>query len=382
MIYWDYNATAPLHPHIKEKVIEALHRYDGNPSSIHRPGQEARAYLETVRRRLAEKLGVLPTEVVFCGSATEANMLGLWGFWLTEKKKSKPRKKLVSSSIEHAAVTKNVEFLAENEGVESVELPLLPSGLADLEALEKILSGGDVFLCSLQGASNETGIVQDWQAVAALCARYETAFHSDMVQVFGRGPLSLKQEGLNSASLAFHKSGGLKAIGALYLKTGSDWESCICGGGQEKKRRAGTENLLGVASVDGLLDVLDQAVQEYQGRIREVRDHFESELKALSSQIKIVGEELTRLPNTSTCIFPGVASDALLMSLDVNNICASAGSACSSGMSMASPALLSLGYSEDEARSAIRFSLGESSEMSQVPKVIEVIQKTLRKFAA
>lgn len=382
MIYWDYNATAPLHPHVKEKVKEALERYDGNPSSIHGPGQEVRAYIETVRRRFASELQVLPTEIIFCGSATEGNMMALWGFWLAEKKKDKPRKKLISSSLEHAAITKNVEFLAKDQGVEAVELPLDAKGLVDLSKLETLLKAGDVFLCCLHGASNETGVFQDWQAVAELCERYQVPFHSDLVQVFGREKLSLKVKGLTSATFAFHKSGALKAIGAYFLKTGSAWEPCICGGGQEKKRRAGTENILGIASIDGLLDILENTLNEYQTRIRSVRDDFEKRLQEKIPSVKIVGTNVKRLPNTSYCIFPGIPADALLMSLDVQNICVSAGSACSSGMATASSALLRLGYTEDEAKSALRFSLGESSQREHIDAILAVIEKTHQKLVA
>lgn len=380
MIYWDYNATAPVKESVKKRVQEALEKYPGNPSSTHQLGQSARAYIEKVRRKCAEKLKTDPSEIIFTGSATETNMVALRGHCLAGKCISK---KILASRIEHPSVCANIDFLSQTEGIEVVEIPRRESGQVDLSALEELLKADKYFLCSLQGASNETGIIQPWKNVAELCHQYKTPFHSDMVQVFGRLPFELSGvSGLSTATISFHKSGGIRGSSILYLNREANWKPNLVGGGQEKKRWAGTENILSIASIEALFDELDQTIEGYQTEVRSVRDLFESELKKTIPDMKIVGEASERLPNTSFCIFPGIPSDAMLMALDVRNICASAGSACSSGMSVSSTVLKKLGFSDEDARSAIRFSLGESSTKEQIPEVIAVIKRTVEKLAA
>jgi cysteine desulfurase len=382
VIYWDYNATAPLRSRVKQRISEAMEKYAGNASSTHKSGQEARAYIENVRRRCAESLGVKPTELIFCGSATEANFMMLWGYWL-QHRKNQPNgtKKILASSLEHSSMIKNIHFLSEVEGVELVEIPLLPSGMLDLQATEELLKKEKFWMCSLYAACNESGIIYPWQELAKLCKTYNTPFHSDMVQLLGRVAFDLKDSKPNSATFAFHKSGGVKGVGLLYVSQGSPWMPILQGGGQEKKRRSGTENVLGIASIEAIFEELSSLIDLYQNQVKQVRDQFERQLAEEIPTAKIVGRELPRLPNTSYCIFPGVPSDLMLMGLDVRDIAVSAGSACSSGLSLSSHSLLRLGFSEEEARSAIRFSLGESSELSQISAVIAAIKEIRSKVS-
>jgi len=378
MIYWDYNATAPLRPRVKEKVLEAMDKYAGNPSSTHSLGQASRAYVENVRRICAETLGVKASELIFNGSATEANFTMLWGTWLTHRQKNpQGTKKFLGSSLEHSSMVKNVQFMKEFEGIEFVELPLQSDGQLDLEATEKLLQTEKFWLCSLYAACNESGIIYPWEKLAALCKKYQTPFHCDMVQLLGRVPFSLKgHEGVTSATFAFHKSGGIKGVGLLYISPHAQWTPVLHGGGQEKKRRSGTENMLGIASIDGIFEELPALIDLYQHQVRRVRDEFEARLLKEIPSVKIVGQNLERLPNTTYCILSGIASDIMLMGLDVHGIAASSGSACSSGLATSSSALLSLGYSHQDARSAIRFSLGETSTLSQIGEVIAAIKTT------
>lgn len=380
MIYWDYNATSPLRPLVKKRVAEALEKYPGNASSSHAAGQEARAYIEQTRRKFAQALKVDPTEIIFTGSATEANMMAIWGFWYAQKQKDQNVRKILATSLEHASVPANIDFLVQNEGVEVIEMPLTECGLVDLEATRKLLESDQYWLCTLCGASNETGIIQPWQELSKLCAEFNTPFHTDLVQFFGRLDLDLSASEASSATLAFHKSGGLKAIGAFYLRRGSNWVPTVVGGAQEKKRRAGTENILGIASIDALLDELDEMLASYHGKILQTRDRFEQKLKEALPEAKIAGTKCPRLPNTSFCIFPGIQADEILMSLDVHDICASAGSACSSGLSLPSSQLLALGYSEEDAQAGIRFSLGESCEPGQIEQVVDTLVSTIERI--
>ena len=385
MIYWDYNATAPVRHLVKAKVIEALESFSGNPSSPHALGQSSRAYIEGVRRRLCEKIGLKPTDLIFCASATEANWMALWGHWFYEKKLAKQEgrkpKKLLVGALEHASIEKNLSSLSELEGAEVLKISLQDNGLVDLKATEKLLAENSFFLVSLHAACNETGIIQPWQEVAKICQTYKVNFHSDLVQFLGRIPLNLNDVPVGSGTLAFHKCGGLKGIGAFFIRH-SEWIPPLAGGSQEKKRRAGTENVLGIASIDALTEELGQIVSSYQGPVAKLRDQFEARLKEKIPQAKIVGKEIPRLPNTSFCVFPGVPADVMLMSLDVADICSSAGSACSSGLADGSSKLIELGYSKEEAQCGVRFSLGESAHPDDIDKIISVIDKTIKRMAA
>lgn len=382
MIYWDYNATAPIHPKVSENVKKALDHYPGNPSSVHQLGQKARAYIERVRRLVAGSLKCHASEVLFTGSASETNMIALRGYWLkmkTQKGQAGFTNKVLASRIEHPSVCANLDTLAEFEGIEIVEIPRQPNGQADLAQLEEILRNDRFFLISIQAASNETGILQNWKGIAELAKKYQTPFHSDMVQWIGRLPIDFEDAQPSSATFSFHKSGGIRASSIFYLNKETAWQPNLCGGGQEKKRWAGTENVLSVASIEAFFEELEKFVEDYQTRVRPIRDQFEKRLVQELPDTVIVGQDTERLPNTSFCIFPGMPSDLLLMSLDLKNICASAGSACSTGLSLPSSTLQKLGYSKEDSQSAIRFSLGASSSAEQVEPVIEAIAAAVHK---
>lgn len=380
MIYWDYNATAPLRPKVKQRMSEVLEKTWGNPSSSHFLGQEARALIEKSRREMAQYLGVQPTELIFTASATESNFLALWGMW---KAGDSSKSKILVGPTEHPSVMENIEKLQKDFKLQWGTLPLTEEGRIDLDETEKLLSSGEFRLCSLQGASNETGIRYSYEAVAKLCQKYEVPFHSDLVQVFGREDLHIgKLSGLKMATLSFHKSGGPRGVALLYLAHQTAWEPSLVGGSQEKKRRAGTENLLSIAGAAALIEELPELVSNYQNSVRKLRDQFEKELKAKRSSVTIVGENLERLPNTSFCLFPGCSSDVILMGLDVENICASAGSACSSGLSLPAKSLVRLGYSTEEAQRSVRFSMGDGSQQEEIPTVINAVEKILNRTAA
>lgn len=377
-IYWDYNATAPVRPLVKERVRRVLDELPGNPSSMHRLGQESKAYVESVRRKAAQAIGIKPTDLIFTSSATESNFLALWGYWLHQRKEGK-KVKFLGSMLEHSSIRSNISFLQEAEGVEFDEIPLKKCGEVDLAALEKKLQSGEHWLCSLYAACNESGVIYPWREIAKLCKEAQVPFHCDMVQLLGREKIEFGDERPSSMTFAFHKSGGLKAVGLLAVQAETPWTPMLRGGGQEKRRRGGTENLMGIASVDAFFDELDSIVETYQSKVRPLRDEFETALAKRIPSAKIVGADLNRLPNTSYVVFPGVAADEMLMTLDIKNICASAGSACTSGLSEASAPLMSLGFSKEDASSAIRFSLGESSTSEQIPVVLDAVESLLKK---
>jgi len=385
MIYWDHNATSPLRPRVKEKMVEALELYHANPNSSHGLGQKARSVIEDSRRVLAEALGCEPIELVFTSTATEANWLALWGLWLARSQTNPRLKKILSSPIEHGSVFENLQFLAEKWGAEIVYTPLRKEEI-DLEAVEKILKkdSESFAFATVMGGHNESGIIPPWKEMAQLSQHFGIPFHSDLVQCFAKVPIDLKTSGVSTATIAFHKIGGPKGVGVLYIRKGTLCESIIRGGGQEKKRRAGTENLITIVGAKAAAEEKLSLEGIFGTRVENIRNEFESRLlRTVLPSATVVGKNVARLPNTSYIIFPlGMRSDAMLLHLDMRGVCVSSGSACSSGMVIPSRALLQLGYSEEQAISAIRFSLGPENTEEEMKFVLEQIDAAAKKMVA
>lgn len=381
MIYWDHNATSPLRLKVKERILEALELYEGNPNSSHTLGQTARSAIEKARRTLADQWTALPSEIVFTASATESNLCAIWSLWIQGQ--ARGRKRIAISPLEHHSVSENLRFLKEQWGAEVFELPFESSGVINLEEAEKFLrQNGPWAFCSSIAAHNETGILQPWRELGEICKSLQIPYHTDLVQYVGRLPFKLKSEPVDLATLSFHKVGGPRGVSCLYIKEGMKFEPLIRGGGQERKRRAGTENILAILGAEALVEELPYLQSQFQGPIRAMRDRFEEGLRGLSIKHRIVGAEVERLPNTSYIVFPSVRSDRLLMSLDFKGLCVSSGSACSSGLVTPSESLLKLGYSEADALSGIRFSLGADQAAEEVDEVLAFLRESVLKLAA
>jgi cysteine desulfurase len=360
----------------------AMDCYYANPSAGHKLGQECRGALEQARRTFAEALSCKPTELIFTGSATEANLMALWGHFLSRAKENSENKKILISPTEHASVFENAKYIEEKTCAEVVFTPLTSEGLIDLDATEKLLAEGGFAICSAIAANNETGIIQPWTELAEICEKAKVPFHTDLVQYVGRLPIVLDQTKASTATISFHKSGGPKGVGLLYVKEGVQIEPVMRGGSQEKKQRSGTENIIPILGAAALAKEFTELNEIYKNQVQPLRDQFEKELKAAIPSIEIVGSKLNRIANTSYIIFSNIKSDAFLMSLDLNNIFVSTGSACSSGMLLPSRNLLALGYSKEQAVSALRFSLGSQNKKEEISKVIHAIQETILKLAA
>ncbi|MDB5037005.1 MAG: hypothetical protein JWQ35_533 [Bacteriovoracaceae bacterium] len=381
-IYWDHNATAPLRRRVKERMLEAFELYEGNPNSSHTLGQASRAAIEKSRRTLAATFGCQPGEIIFAASATESNLIALWGLWMERTRIKPEHKKILVSPLEHSSVHENILFLSEKFGAEIVWMPLGSQGLLDLEKIEKLLKTDDFAFCTTIGAHNETGLIQPWTELAQLAKEAKVPCHVDLVQCVGRLPFNLHESQISTAALAFHKVGGPKGISMVYVRDRTKIESIIRGGSQEKKRRAGTENIAAIVGAEALAEDVRDLEKVFDQKVRTLRDRFEKELKKKIPEIMIVSEKSPRLPNTSYIIFPGTKSDALLMSLDFKGICVSSGSACSSGIVLPSRALLELGYSEAEAKAAVRFSLGAENSEEEIMEVVNAVQTSVLKLAA
>ena len=348
--YLDHNASAPLRPEAREATLAAL-SISGNPSSVHRFGRAARALVEEARRAVAELAGAGPAEVVFTSGATEANALALRGT---------DRTRIVASSVEHDSV---LAFAGQT-------VPATSAGLIDPAALEEALAAGaGPALVSVMAVNNETGVIQPLDEVVAIARRYGALVHCDAVQAAGKLPLDFAASGVDLMSLSSHKIGGPCGVGALLVRDGVGLRPDLRGGGQEDGRRAGTENVPGIAGFGAAARAAASGLPA-MARLSAWRDGLERAIVAICPQTRIFGRDSRRVANTSCLTMPGVPAETQVMALDLSGVAVSAGSACSSGKVRVSHVLRAMGVDEAAAGSAIRISLGWSSEAEDVGRLV------------
>jgi cysteine desulfurase len=357
-VYFDSNATARLRPGVRDAVLAALETV-GNPSSVHGPGRYARRLVESARADLADFAGVAPSAVIFTGSATEANALGIAG---------RPERRLLVSAIEHPSI---------RDAFPSAEIiPVRPEGTVDTAALARLLQGdARPALVAVMAANNETGIIQPIAEIRAVCATHAAWLHVDAVQAAGRLPLAPLAADADSLALSAHKLGGPQGVGALILRDDRGLAPLLRGGGQERSRRAGTENVAGLVGFAAALRAIEP---EEASRLAALRDRLEAQLLDAEDGTIVIGRAVPRLANTSCIALPGVAAETLVMALDLAGFAVSAGSACSSGKVKESAVLKAMGLPPAIAGSAVRISLGWHNR----PAEIEAFGRAWREIAA
>jgi cysteine desulfurase len=351
--YLDHNATTPLRPEAKDAVLRAM-ELQGNASSVHAEGRAARALIEEARADIAALVGTKARNVIFTSGGSEAAAFLLTPGFRREGKPAATR--LIVSSIEHSCVLTGGRFAPDAVFV----APVTRDGVIDLEALEKLLSSSNqASLVALMLANNETGIIQPVKEAARLVHARGGYLVADAVQALGKMEFSLSELGADAVFISGHKIGALPGVGAVIR--GSDdihFPPLIKGGGQESGLRAGSENLSGIASFGAAARVLMQKGAKERVKIKALRDFMEARLCTISPMCEIVGQKLDRLANTSELVVPGRKAETLLIALDMAGIAVGAGSACTSGKLSPSHVLTAMGRSEQDARSALRVSLG------------------------
>lgn len=375
-IYLDHNATTMPATFLKTKVGEWLEIW-GNPSSIHASGRGPKALLREARRALGHALGCEALELIFTSGGSEANNLAIKGTFGYLRKVKSPRQHYLLSAVEHPSVTKAMQDLRAL-GARVDVIPVLRSGQIDLEAYRSLLSD-QTALVSVMYANNETGNVFPIKEMAAIAHEVGALFHCDGVQALGKASLDLKKWGVDLASFAAHKFYSLKGTGVLYARRGVQLETQISGGGQERGRRAGTENILSIAAMGAMAPYLAQT-SEVVVRMTALRDRFEKLALGRISGVQVTGAESPRIPNTSSLIIPGVDGETLLMNLDMQGYSVSTGAACSSGSPEPSPVLLSMGLTRDEAQSSLRVSLGWGNTQDEIDAFIETLVQVVERL--
>jgi len=355
--YLDYNATSPVKPAVIEAIAHAL-TVTGNPSSVHEFGRNARKLIEDARENVAVLAGAAPEDVIFTAGGTEANNLALHGAG---------RPVLMVSAIEHPSVLRTAETLAET----LVVLPVDEHGLLKREAFADALAEhGERALVSIMLANNETGVVQPIAALAEQAKAKGALVHCDAVQGPGRIPVDLPALGVDMISISAHKFGGPKGVGALVLADDLDLKPLVHGGGQERGRRGGTENMAGIAGFGRAAALATDDLQNAP-HIAAMRDGLERTLREIEPDLHVFSLGAERLPNTSCITMPGVQSETQVMGLDLAGAAISAGSACSSGKVEPSHVLRALGAPDDIAGCAIRVSLGWATTEADIDRFVE-----------
>jgi cysteine desulfurase len=374
-VYFDYNATTPLDPVVREAMLPFLDEVWGNPSSVHHVGRRARAILDEARDRVARVLACKPSEVVFTSGGTESVNLAILGTARLLKAKGRH---LITSSVEHHAVLHCCEYLAKREGFNVTYLPVDSEGRVTIESLEKALRP-ETILVSIMAANNEIGTMQPIAEIGSLCRQRGVLFHTDAVQWFGKQPFKdIHQFNADLVSLCGHKFHGPKGTGALFVRSPLLPDPILLGGGHENERRAGTENLAGII---GFTEALQRFVPEPVFKHEHLAPLAEDLIRMVDGLegVRFVGSRQNRLENTIAFVVEGSDSFALLAGLDLEGICASSGSACSAGSLEPSHVVRALGYDEKLAKALVRFSLGRESTTQDVEHVKSVLPEVIRR---
>ncbi|MCF6214738.1 MAG: cysteine desulfurase [Emcibacter sp.] len=361
MIYLDHNATAPIRPQVIDEMTRVMKR-GGNPSSVHSVGRHAKSVLENSRQTIAQMINCRPQKIIFTGGGTEANNLAL---------NVKDLDHMIISAPEHDSVRQIQQNFKGRVDI----LPVNEHGLVMAEDLQKALVvPSQNALVSIMLANNETGVIQDIRSLARISHEAGALFHTDAIQALGKIPIDFRALEVDLMSLSAHKLGGPQGIGALIALEKITLKPLIYGGGQEIGRRAGTENLAGIAGFAKAVSFVPQNIQAMK-TCEKIRNHIEQEIAEYAPEAYFYGEEVRRLPNTSTILMPGVSSETQVMAFDLDGLCISSGAACSSGKVKPSHVVTAMGGGQDQALSTIRVSLGPDTTQQDADAFISAWKK-------
>ncbi len=385
MIYLDNNATTPLHPKVKDKIIEFLDKY-GNPSSSHQIGREVRYYIEEARKIISDFLNCLPDEIIFTASGSEANNTVLKSAVIGSCRNCLPSINdyhIISTTIEHPSVLNTLKCL-ESQNVKVTYIPVDQYGIIDPDDVKKAITKNTI-LISIMFANNEIGTIQPIEEISKIAKDHNIEFHTDAVQAVGKIPIDLKKLDINYLSLSGHKIYAPKGVGILYNKKGSR-RLCplISGGHQEHFMRAGTENSIGIIALGEAFKQLKNEMDEENKRIIKLRDKLENGIFKNIENVKLNGHSKLRLPGTLNVSFKNIEGESILLRLDMYGIAVSTGSACSTGSLEPSHVIMALNVPAEIAHSSVRFGIGRENTEDEIDFVIQKITdvvSSLRKLS-
>ncbi len=376
-IYLDYAATTPTHPEVVEAMLPYFSQSFGNPSSLYSYGQEAREAVEEARRKIARFIGAEASEIVFTSGGTEADNFALEGIAFANEDRGNH---IITTSIEHHAVIETARFL-EKRGFRVTYLPVDEFGLVDPDEVRRSITDKTVLISVMQ-ANNEVGTIEPIAEIGRIAKEAGIYFHTDAVQALGHLQVDVGELGVDLLSISAHKLYGPKGVGALYIRKGTKIVSFLHGGGQEKGRRASTENVPAIVGFGKAIEIAQREMDAEAERLTYLRDKLISGLFERIGELRLNGHPTRRLPNNVNIIVKYVEGEAVLLNLDLEGICASTGSACSSGSGEPSHVLLALGIPADEARGSLRFTLGKWTTEEEIERVLEVLPRIVTKLRA
>jgi cysteine desulfurase len=379
MIYLDNNATTAVDARVRQAMLPYLGDCYGNPSSMHRFGQESRQAIEHARHQVAKLLGCQGRELIFTSGGSEADNAAIHGVLA-----ARPGKKtIVTSTVEHSAVREPLQYLAK-QGFRVTEVPVDDQGRLDMNALDRGLQDPDVALLTAMWANNETGVVFDVAQIGALARHRGVPFHVDAVQAAGKLPIHFAELPIDLLSISGHKFHGPKGAGALVVRRGVRWQPFVRGGPQERDRRGGTENVPGIVGMGAAAEIAGQLLDDPAAwrAVAALRDQLEREITAQIPDTHVNGTQSSRLPNTTNIGFAGLEAEAILLLLSEQDICASAGAACSSGSLEPSHVLTAMHLPDRIAHGAVRFSLSPWTNVQDVQHTLEVLPRVIERLRA
>ncbi len=371
LIYLDHNATTPLHPHVKSWLMESCHIF-GNPSSIHWAGRESKNAIRNARAVISQFLNVSPLEIIFNSGASESNNTVIRSFFKTSS-----RNEFICSDVEHPSVLKTLLEL-ESKGAVVHKVPVNREGFLDLEFFKSVLSEKTA-LVSIMMANNETGNLFPIKELCSLAHSVGAYFHTDAVQAMGKLDFNLAELGVDYASFSGHKFYALKGTGVLYAKKGSPQIPLITGGAQERNRRGGTENVLGIISFGRMCELKNQVLEKV-AKIQQLRDQLQHKILNEIPGCTVTGGGAPRLPNTLSLVIDHIDGETLLMNLDIKGYAVSTGAACSSGNPEPSPVLLAMGLTRQEAQGSLRISIGWENTSEELNQFCEDLKKSVQRL--
>jgi cysteine desulfurase len=392
-VYFDYNATSPVAPEVADAMGRITREVFGNASSVHHFGQQAKSVLDDARSAVASAIGGDPSEVVFTSGGTEADNFAIRGAAavfdpvdspaaapLAQGRPDSPRGKrhLIASAIEHEAVLNTFKALARR-GWKTTLLPVDQSGVLAVDRLREAITD-DTALVSIMHANNEIGTIQPIAELAAIAHAHGALMHTDAVQSVGKIPVDVRGLDVDLLSLSAHKFNGPKGVGALWIKRGARVQAILTGGKHERNRRAGTENVPGIAGLGAAAALAIGKLSVEGTRLAVLRDRLEDGILAAVPGTAINGSRSSRVPNTTNISFDRVEAESLLIALDLEGIAVSTGSACSSGTLEPSHVLRAMGLPVHRTQNSLRFSLGMYSTQEEVDRVIEVLPRLVEKL--
>lgn len=376
VIYLDNNATTRPDPTVVDAMRPYLTDWYGNPSSVHRFGQRARAAVDKARSQVAALLGCADNELVFTGGGTESINAAIRGIAALRS----TRRVIVTTPVEHSATRELCQQMAR-EGWRIEEIPVDSLGRLDLDRLQTVVASPDVALVSILWANNETGVIFPVEQVAGLCRAAKVPLHVDATQAIGKLLVNFRNVGVDAASFASHKFHGPKGVGGLFVRRGLRLPPLIVGGPQENGRRGGTENVAGIVGMGAAAERAAEALA-LMPRVAAMRDRLEREILQAIPDSHVNGDRAARLPNTSNISFASLEAEAILLLLSEQSVCASAGAACSSGSLEPSHVLRAMGIEDRIAHGAVRFSLSRFTTDAEIDETLRVLPGVIRRLRA